>query len=94
LMRASTPARPTIELHLPPPIHVVADTTLTRMRNSGGEKGLWQFSPVAYSRNGTDAMFYYMYTCGSLCGNASLVWASKDSDGEWHHRRTAQLVIF
>lgn len=91
LKKVSTPTRPTASLHLPPPIRVLPDTIVQRIDDlsslgqrgdSNGRarvpRGLWTFSPVAYSPDGNDARFTYMFVCGSLCGGYSFVWAARD----------------
>jgi hypothetical protein len=107
LEKASNPRRPTASLHLPPPIRILPDTTVERIRRNGllgtlggvkhnaqGTTGLWRFSPIVYSANGKDAMFSYTQSCGTACGETTLVWARKDPGGKWDVVRTAILVIY
>jgi len=62
-------------------------------KSAQGIKGVWQFSPIAYSRDGREAMFYYRMVCGSLCGEQTIVWETKDGKGRWQIKRTAILFI-
>jgi hypothetical protein len=107
LQKASALRRPTTSLHLPPPIRILPDSAVKRIGNADllgtlgavkgraqGPLGLWAFSPIVYSGDGTDAMFYYSEYCGQTCGENTLVWLRKDSDGKWAVRRTAILVIY
>jgi hypothetical protein len=107
LKNASSPPRPTASLHLPPPIRILPDTAVERIRRSGmlatlgivkrgaqGTTGLWRFSPIVYSTGGKDAMFSYTQSCGTTCGETTLVWARKDPGGKWDVVRTAILVIY
>ena len=107
LQKASTPQRPTASLKLPPPIHILSDSAVKRISDADllgtlgivkgraqGALGLWAFSPVVYSANGMDAMFYYSEYCGHTCGENTLAWLRKDSDGKWAVRRTAILIIY
>jgi hypothetical protein len=106
LVNASSPPRPSAALHLPPPIRVVTAAAPQALRDrailgpSGGPartgqgtRGIWRFSPVAYSADGREALFYYSVFCGVTCGESTLVWARKDDAGRWEIRRTAILVI-
>jgi len=106
LQKASALRLPTASLHLPPPIRILPDSAAKRIGNADllrtlgavkgrahGPFGLWAFSPIVYSADGTDAMFYYSEYCGHTCGENTLVWAGKDPDGKWAVRRTAILVF-
>ena len=107
LQKMSEPKRPTTSLHLPPPIRLIAESTAVRLADSGllgalgavpdrpqGTRGLWAFTPVAYSADGNDAMFAYSEYCGRTCGEDVVVWARKNTAGRWEVRRTAILVIY
>ncbi len=107
LQKASALRRPTGSLHLPPPIRILADSAAKRIGDADllgtlgavksrpqGPLGLWAFSPIVYSADGTEAMFYYSEYCGHTCGENTLVWVRKDPDGKWAMRRTAILVIY
>ena len=106
LVAASAPARASESLHLPPPIVIISPKTPQSLRERAlngtptqqqsaaqGTRGVWSFSPVVYSRDGKDAMFYYSLACGQMCGEQTIVWARKDAKGVWGIRRTAILVI-
>jgi hypothetical protein len=56
--------------------------------------GLWRFSPIVYSADGNNAMFFYSEYCGHTCGENTVVWARKGSAGKWEVRRTAILSIY
>jgi hypothetical protein len=86
---------------------LIADSTAVRLADSGmlgelgavpdrpqGTRGLWAFTPVAYSADGNDAMFAYSEYCGRTCGEDVVVWARKNAAGRWEVRRTAILVIY
>ena len=107
LQKVSALRRPTPSLHLPPPIRILPDSAAKRIGDADllgtlgvikgrpqGPLGLWAFSPVVYSADGTDAMFYYSEYCGHTCGENTLVWLRKDPDGKWAVRRTAILMIY
>lgn len=106
LMRVSAPPRATTSLHLPPPIVIISATTLEAMRERAingapgqgpgvaqGVRGVWRVSPIAYSPDGKDAMFYYRVVCGLRCGEEAIVWARKDEKGRWFLRHTAILAV-
>jgi hypothetical protein len=104
LEAASSPARRVETLSLPYPIHVVSSKDLNAMFGNDPNKG-WEefhrryprarsyfaFSPVVYSTNGSDALFWYEWYCGSLCAGGEVVWVSRDSQGRWQFR---QKVLF
>jgi hypothetical protein len=104
LEEASTPARPIESLSLPYPIQVVSSKELNAMFGNDPNKG-WEefhrryprarsyfaFSPVVYSPNGSDALFWYEWYCGSLCAGGEAVWVSRDPQGRWQFR---QKVLF
>jgi hypothetical protein len=107
LSKASRPPRPTASLHIPPPIRILPATAVKRISNhdslsslgvakgrAQGPMGLWRFSPIVYSVDGNDAMFFYSETCGHTCGENTVVWARKHSAGSWEVRRTAILSIY
>jgi hypothetical protein len=104
LEAASSPPRPTETLSLPYPIHVVSSKELNALFGNDPQKG-WEgfhrryprarsyfaFSPIVYSTNGADALFWYEWYCGSLCAGGEAVWVSRDSQGRWQFR---QKVLF
>jgi len=106
LIEGSAPPRKTSSLHLPPPLVIFSAATPQTVREGAmygapgpgpksaqGIKGVWQFSPIAYSRDGREAMFYYRMVCGSLCGEETIVWVTKKPNRGWEIKRTAILVI-
>lgn len=56
-------------------------------------KGYEAFSPIGYSMNGSEALFYHEHSCGSLCGAGTVVWVTRDSNGNWKVRKTINLWI-
>ena len=106
LVQVSAPVRKTSSLHLPPPLVVFSAATRQTVRDGAmygaagpqqnaaqGLRGIWRFSPIAYSRSGRDAMFYYRLVCGTSCGEQTIVWATKDLTKGWQIKRTAILAI-
>ncbi len=106
LVALSAPPRAAERLHLPPPIVIISTATPPTLRDRAingprgqapnaaqGVRGVWQLSPIAYSREGRDAMFYYRLMCGMQCGEETIVWARKDARGKWDIRRTAILRV-
>lgn len=107
LTKVSSPPRPATTLHLPPPIQWITATSPDSVRRIAmaastphspgrgqGPGGIWMFSPIAYSKDGRSALFYYRVICGSLCGEQTLVWARKDAAGKWEVWRSAMLIIY
>lgn len=106
LMKVSAPPRATASLHLPPPIVIISAATPQALRERAingppgqgpgvaqGMRGVWRVSPIAYSPNSKDAMFYYRVVCGLRCGEEAIVWARKDAKGRWDIRHTAILGV-
>lgn len=106
LTKVSAPPRTTASLHLPPPIVVISAATPQALREraingpagSGpgaaqGVRGVWRVSPIAYSPDSKDAMFYYRVLCGRRCGEDAIVWARKNAKGRWDIRHTAILSV-
>src|SRR3954452_3104488 len=96
LARVSKEQRPTSSLHLPPPVRVLPPALVIALSNADvlnslgavegrpqGISGLWNFTPVAYSPDGKDAMFSYTAVCGRRCGEDVVVWARKNAEGKW-----------
>jgi len=54
--------------------------------------GCWDFSPVGYSTNGTEALVYLGHHCGGLCGTGHLVLLAKEKD-HWVVRNRVMLWI-
>lgn len=106
LVKVSAPPRTTASLHLPPPIVVISASTPQALRERAingppgerpgaaqGVRGVWRVSPIAYSADSKDAMFYYRVVCGLRCGEEAIVWARKDAKGRWDIRHTAILAV-
>jgi hypothetical protein len=106
LIAMSAPARGAASLHLPPPVVVISATAPQAIRERAlngppgqaatvaqGVRGVWQLSPIAYTQDGTGAMFYYRLVCGVDCGEETIVWARKNPKGKWEIQRTAILRV-
>jgi hypothetical protein len=106
LAKLSKVQRPSTELHLPPPIQVISHNLATRLAGEGllgelgavpgrpqGTSGLWSFTPVVYSADGSDAMFSYLEYCGRGCGEDVVVWVRRNAAGKWEIRRTEIITI-
>jgi hypothetical protein len=106
LAKISKEQRPSTDLHLPSPIQVIPHNMAVRLAGSDllgelgavpgrpqGTTGLWSFTPVVYSADGTDAMFSYLEICGRNCGEDVVVWLRKNAASKWEVRRTAILTI-
>jgi hypothetical protein len=101
LARASSQKRPTSALSLPQPVHILKASELKEIfsqnlvvgwadfyRRYPSAKGYQAFSPIGYSADRTNALFYHEHACGGLCGSGELVWVSRAPDGQWKvHKR-------
>lgn len=52
-----------------------------------------RFSPVAFSSDSLDAMVYYEYYCGGLCGGGNAVWLTRRDDHTWRVRKVVGLWV-
>jgi hypothetical protein len=102
LARVSAAQRPSSALGLPFANRVVSrvesDTILARQQYGPGRAGerthpsprfIYSFSPVAYTKDGLNAVVYYGYTCGyGLCGAGNVLWLTRRAtDTEWRVQR-------
>ena len=51
------------------------------------------FSPIALSSDAREALLYFEYHCGVLCGYGDVAWLSRSEDGQWRPRATWRLVV-
>jgi len=106
LSQASAQKRVTHALRLPAPAHILPAVELREIpsrdpreywnefyRRYPRARGYQAFSPIGYSTDGSDALFYYEHYCGSLCGSGKLVWVSRGPNGQWKLRKTVELWI-
>ena len=54
--------------------------------------GFWDFSPIGYNTQGTEALVYLGHRCGGLCGTGHLVLLAKEND-HWVVRNRVMLWI-
>lgn len=57
-----------------------------------GSQGIATFSRVGFSRDGTQALFYFSNICGGLCGGGEYVVMEK-SNGRWMIAREIEMWI-
>lgn len=50
-------------------------------------------TPVAFSADSAQALVYYDYHCGSLCGGGNAVWLTREPVGEWVVRKTVMFWV-
>jgi hypothetical protein len=98
--------RPTRDLFLPYPTHILLDKEMKAIFSAGLVEG-WKefyrlypltkaylsFSPVVYTEDGRSALFYIEYACGSLCGEALAVVVQRDDEGRWKLRKAISFWI-
>lgn len=88
--------RPSGSLDIPRHVTIVSDSLLREIFSSGVRGGWEDFrrryprrdgcerlSPVAFSADSTEAMVYREVHCGGLCGDGTLYWLRRSSDGRW-----------
>lgn len=106
LSQASAQKRLTRALRLPPPTRLLSAAELKEI-SPGNPSEYWNefhrrypragsyhaFSPIGYNSNGSEALFYHEYYCGSLCAGGTVVWVSRGPNGEWKLRKTVELWI-
>lgn len=94
------------QLPLPRPIRVVTRRELREIFAAGIDAG-WkelarryprqrqyiQFSPAVFTSGYTDALVYYEYHCGGLCGGGEIVWLQPAGDGRWRVRKILQRWV-
>lgn len=106
LEAASSQVQPSRTLSLPYPIHVVSSKELNAIFGNNTEKGwaefhrrypnagtYFAFSPIVYSADATDAVFWVEWYCGSLCAGGEAVWVARDSQRRWQFRRKVLFWI-
>jgi hypothetical protein len=106
LAQASAQKRLTRALRLPAPTRLLSAVELKEIspgnpseywnefhRRYPRAKGYQAFSPIGYSTNGSEALFYHEYYCGGLCGGGNVVWVARDPNGQWKVRKTMNLWI-
>lgn len=106
LETVSTAKRSSTVLPLPRPVRIVTSTELGEIFESRGRGG-WQefyrryprhrsylrFTPVAFSADTLDALVYYEYYCGGLCGGGNVVWFRRQSNGRWQVQKIVAFWI-
>lgn len=98
--------RPTRDLSLPGRLVVLRAAELKAIFAAGPDDGwnefhrrwpaqrrYYGFSPVAYSKNGGEALVYMEYYCGPLCASGDAYWLSRDADGRWRLRQRIQFWV-
>lgn len=96
---------PTAALPLPRPAVVLGAAAMRAMFQGGTDAGWAAFhrrfprarvrlsvSPVAFSVDGAEAVVYYEYDCGGLCGGGDLAWLARSATG-WAVRKIVPFWI-
>jgi hypothetical protein len=100
LESVSAAKRSSTVLPLHRPVRILTSAELSEIFERPGRSG-WQefyrryprqrsylrFTPVAFSADTLDALVYYEYYCGGLCGEGSAVWLRGQSSGRWQVRK-------
>lgn len=96
----------TARLPFPRPVDLVSNTMLREMFSRGITGGWSEFhlryprtgylkvSPVALSADTLDALVYYEFRCGGMCGQAEFVWITRRGASHWHVRKIFQFLAF
>ena len=61
-------------------------------RRFPGVRAFYQFSPVVFNADSSEALIYYHYHCGGLCGGGSLVLVRREG-ATWRVRQILQFWI-
>lgn len=90
----------TTSLSFPWPVYLLPSTTLREMFSRGTTDGWNEFhrryprqrgyltvSPVAMSADTLDALVYYEFRCGRLCGQGEFVWITRRGTSGWQVRK-------
>jgi hypothetical protein len=98
--------QPSNSLPLPRPIRVLSYAELGGIFKSGPGNGWAEFSrryprqgkylrltPIAFSADSVDALTYYEYHCGPLCGGGNAVWLERDVAHRWKIRKVVRFWI-
>lgn len=94
------------QLPLPRPTRIVTRRELREIFSVGIDGG-WkefarryprqrnylQFSAVVLTAGYTDALVYYEYHCGGLCGGGEIVWLAPAGNGRWRVRKMIQRWV-
>jgi hypothetical protein len=101
LVAASAPRIATATLPLPRPVRVLSAAEIRSLFREGPHAGWEQFhrrfpdarlylalSPVAFGADNSQALVYYEYYCGGLCGAGNAVWLTREPTGMWVVRKT------
>jgi hypothetical protein len=58
------------------------------------QRGYLGLSPVAFSADSLDALVYYEYHCGGLCGRGDAVWLNRSAATDrWRLRKRVMFWI-
>jgi hypothetical protein len=57
------------------------------------ERRLLGLSQVAFSADSSQALVYYEYVCGGLCGEGTALWLVRTSSGEWQVKQRVNFWI-
>lgn len=93
-------------LALPRPVHALSHAELHTLFRDGPSAG-WStfartyprargystFSRIAYGVDSTDALVYYEYHCGPLCGVGQAVYLTRRADQRWRVREVLQFWV-
>ena len=106
LEEASLRRRPSSELRLPRPASFVTRTELIDIFVNGphgwqdfyqrypAHRGYMESSPIAFTTDSLNALVYYEYRCGGLCGHGEVVWLRRQTrDAPWRIRKRIELWI-
>jgi hypothetical protein len=104
LERLSQTRQATASLPFPRPIYVVTKPTEREIFSHGlrggwiefhrrypNQHGLLRVSPVALSADTVDALVYYEYRCGGLCGSGGIAWITRRGTSHWHVRKITHV---
>lgn len=89
LARASSAAQPSRTLNLPLPARVLTSEEL----EAKTVRSYFAFSPIVYSADGREALFWAEWYCGSLCAGGEAVSVARDAQGRWQFRRKVLFWI-
>ena len=101
LVAASARRVPTAALPLPRPVRTLSTAEIRALFRAGPHAGWEQLhrrfpgarlyvalSPVAFGADGSQALVYYEYHCGALCGAGYAAWLIREPTGTWEVRKT------
>jgi hypothetical protein len=107
LQQVSQIVRPTATLPITRPARLITAGDLKEIFSTGpnpgwgefkrrypGHSGWLRFTPVAFTADSLNAMVYYEYHCGSLCGGGNAVWMVRSPNARaWRIHRVMTLWI-